>query len=128
LVLTGGRMTLIGMAQRDPQALGWGRVTAGDPCAFCRMLAGRGPAYKTEKAAGFEAHGACACGVEITYRGSKGPAQAAEYGKEWQAAQQWGRDNGLSSEGTSNDALNTYRRYLAAGGTADVPPVTERSG
>lgn len=127
-VLAGGRMTLIGLAGRDPQALGWGRVTAGGACAFCRMLAGRGAAYKTEKAADFEAHDSCACSAEIIYRGSKGPAQAAEYAKEWKAAQQWGRESGLSSKGTSNDALNTYRRFLAGGGTADAPPVTERSG
>lgn len=113
LVLTGGRMTLIGMMQRDRQATGWARVTSGDPCAFCRMLAGRGPAYKTEKAADFEAHGACACSVEITYKGSKGPVQSAEYAKEWTRAQQWAAESGTASSGTSNDQLNNYRRYLA---------------
>ena len=39
LVLTGGRMTIIEAVQRDPQALGYRRVTSGTPCAFCRVSA-----------------------------------------------------------------------------------------
>jgi hypothetical protein len=113
LVLTGGRRTLTGIAARDPQALGWGRTTSGDPCAFCRMLAGRGPTYKTEKSADFEAHDGCGCSAEPLFKGGSPPEQAAEYAREWNEAQRLARQDGTSSTGTSNNALNNYRRYLA---------------
>lgn len=128
LVLTGGRRTIIDTTQRDPQALGWSRTTSGDPCAFCRMLAGRGPVYKSDKSADFEAHDSCACGTEVVYRGDGPTEQSQEYAKEWKAAQAWARENGISSKGTSNPALNIYRQYLADGATASVSPVTEESG
>jgi hypothetical protein len=128
LVLTGGRSTVINTVQRDPQALGWARTTSGDPCAFCRMLAGRGPVYKSDKVADFKPHDSCACGTEVVYRGDGPTEQSQEYAKEWKAAQAWARENGISSEGTSNPALNIYRQYLSGGATASVSPVTEESG
>jgi len=115
LVLSGGRRTLITNVQRDPQALGFGRVTSGDPCAFCRTLAGRGAVYKTEKSADFEAHDGCACSAEPFFRGGRPPEQAAEYAREWNEAQKLAREDGTASTGTSNNALNNYRRYLAGG-------------
>jgi len=125
LVLNGGRRTLIDVAARDPQALGYSRVTSGDPCAFCRMLAGRGPVYKTEKSADFHPHDGCACSAEPLFKGGQPPEQAAEYAREWQAAQAQARSDGTMSSGTSNDALNNYRRYLTGEGTATPSPVTE---
>lgn len=59
----GGRDTVIGSVERDTQAVGWARVTSGDPCAFCAMLASRGPVYKTRESAGFRAHGTSATAV-----------------------------------------------------------------
>jgi hypothetical protein len=128
LVLSGGRMTVIGNVNRDRQALGWQRVTSGDPCAFCRMLAGKGAVYKTEKAASFETHGHCACTTEPFYRGDTPSRQNLEYEYEFNAAQEWARENGTMSRGTSNNALNNYRRWLSAGspepgdGTATASP------
>jgi hypothetical protein len=119
LVLGGGRMTVIGSIQADRKALGWTRVTSGEPCAFCRMLSGRGPAYKTEKSADFQPHDHCACTPEPIYRGSAldlGPVvQAAQHRQEYDDAQAWARESGTMSQDTSNNALNNYRRYLAAG-------------
>ena len=119
LVLFGGRMTIIEAAQRDPKALGWSRVTTGEPCAFCRMLAARGPAYKSEKTAEFEAHGHCACMAEPVYRGKQDsgpvPADSAKYLAEYRTAQEWARSSGTMSQDTSNNALNNYRRWLANG-------------
>lgn len=118
LILTGGRMTLIRSTAADPVATGWARVTSGDACAFCRMLAGRGPVYKAEQSAHFEAHsspGPCACGVEPAYGNPRPTAQAEQYRREWNAAQAQARDAGELHRGTSNDALNAYRRYLAGG-------------
>lgn len=38
-------------ASVNPHSTGWRRITDGDPCAFCAMLASRGPAYRTEASA-----------------------------------------------------------------------------
>jgi hypothetical protein len=113
LILNGGRRTIITAAQADPQALGWARVTASGACAFCKMLAARGPVYKTEKSADFESHGSCACASEVVYKGGDAPAQGEEYAKQWQQAQAAARSSGTGSTGTSNDQLNNFRRYLA---------------
>lgn len=62
-VLAGGRDTLVDAPNRDRLALGWARVASGDGCAFCLMLASRGPVYKADTV-DFEAHDHCTCGVE----------------------------------------------------------------
>jgi hypothetical protein len=115
LVLTGGRMTLLGAMQRDARALGFQRVTSSDPCAFCRMLASRGPVYKSERSADFETHGACGCGVEMVFDGSPRLGEAEAYYAEFTRAQEWARDNPSRQGGSSNPALSNYRRWLAAG-------------
>jgi hypothetical protein len=67
VALDGGRTTIIGTTLEDPVALGWYRVTDGNPCAFCALLAsrvalkGRGSLYHSEETAGFKAHDHCAC-------------------------------------------------------------------
>lgn len=62
-ILTGGRDTLIAASTVDRVARGWARVPSGDACAFCLMLASRGPVY-SEDTVDFEAHDHCSCGVE----------------------------------------------------------------
>lgn len=128
LILNGGRRTIVTATQADPQAQGWARVTSGGACAFCKGLAAQGAHYKSAKSADFEAHDGCGCSPEIVYRGAKAPAQSAVYAAQWQAAQRSARQDGTSSTGTSNNALNNFRRYLAGGATAGVSPVTEGSG
>ena len=61
LVLSGGRDAIIGNVREDRQAVGWARLTDAHPCAFCAMLASRGPVYRTKQTAKFEAHDHCAC-------------------------------------------------------------------
>lgn len=60
LVLATSRDTIAVNAHRDPKAHGWQRVTKGDTCDFCRMLADRGGVYK-QRTAGFAAHHDCNC-------------------------------------------------------------------
>lgn len=133
-VLAGGRMTIINGTAADRQALGWQRVTSGSPCTFCRMVASRGVAYKSERSAGFEPHDGCGCVAEPFYRGDRPSEQAAEYKREYDAAQAWARDSGTMSTGTSNNGLNNYRRWLANGrpapgdGTATASPATTPEG
>ncbi len=119
LVLSGGRMTITGAVDRDPRALGWARATSGDPCTFCRMLASRGPVYKSEKSADFEAHDHDACMPEAVFRGNPANVgvvkQSEDYLGEYRRAQEWARSSGTMSSGTSNDSLNNYRRWLDNG-------------
>lgn len=62
----GGRNTVVQSAYRDRDSGRWRRVTDGEPCAFCAMLATRGPVYR-EETVGFETHEHCGCGGEIVY-------------------------------------------------------------
>jgi hypothetical protein len=66
LVAQGGRETIIQTSQRDKAAFGVARVTRGGSCAFCAMLASRGPVYKTETAT-FRSHDHCNCGSEVVF-------------------------------------------------------------
>jgi hypothetical protein len=60
IALDGGRSTVLNTVQHDPVAVGWYRVTDGQPCAFCALLAARGVVYKKDTA-GFQAHNDCGC-------------------------------------------------------------------
>ena len=70
--LMGGRTTIANTASADRRAVGWRRVTDGDPCTFCAMLASRGPAFKSRSSSltqgeGLRYHGHCGCTAEIIY-------------------------------------------------------------
>ena len=81
-VMNGGRDTILDEVQRDPKVQGWARVTGGDPCAFCAMLASRGPAYR-EETVDFQAHDHCDCGAEPVYEGSEWPGRGREFQQMW---------------------------------------------
>lgn len=83
-VLTGGRKSLLTVLEADPVAVGWARVTDGDPCAFCAMLASRGVVYGSAAAAGFSAHDHCACTAEPAYsRSAPLPGRGQEFKDLW---------------------------------------------
>lgn len=66
--MMGGRLTVAATAGRDHRAVGWRRVTDGNPCAFCAMLASRGPVYRDAAAAdGIQYHSHCGCTAEPAY-------------------------------------------------------------
>jgi hypothetical protein len=66
LTLNGGRDTLIQSVRADPKARGYQRVTSGNACDFCSMLADRGAVYG-EASADFEAHDHCSCSAEPVF-------------------------------------------------------------
>lgn len=103
LVLGGGRSTLLELVGADPQVKGWQRVTAGEACAFCAMLASRGPVYGDE--GDFQAHDNCACSIEPTVEGSRMPEQAAAYRATWDES-----TAGLSG----SEAFTAFRHALEA--------------
>jgi hypothetical protein len=78
--LQGGRKLVDLTTSRDPVAIGWRRVTDGNPCTFCAMLATRGPVYGSTNTTqgsvlrpargggeGLLYHGHCGCTSEIVY-------------------------------------------------------------
>lgn len=66
--LMGGRLTVARTTGRDRRAIGWRRVTDGNPCAFCAMLASRGPVYRDAASAdGLQYHAHCGCTAEPMY-------------------------------------------------------------
>jgi hypothetical protein len=65
-VLNGGRETITATTRSDRRARGWQRVTSGDACSFCSLLASRGAAYG-EDTADFQAHDGCSCSAEPVY-------------------------------------------------------------
>jgi len=65
--LNGGRDAVLDSVQTDQAAVGWYRVTDGDPCYFCAMIASRGVWYKTEATASFHPHDHCGCSAAPAY-------------------------------------------------------------
>jgi hypothetical protein len=59
------RTTVLANRRRDPEAVGWRRVTSGG-CRMCRMLADRGAVYRHDTAR-FAAHPNCHCGAEPVF-------------------------------------------------------------
>lgn len=93
-VMNGGRDEIQSALAEDRVALGYIRVTDGDPCFFCAMLASRGPVYDDmsfdESDPRFigegehKVHDHCGCGVEPVYsRSTEWPGKAREAEEAW---------------------------------------------
>jgi hypothetical protein len=114
LALDGSRGTILGSIETDRRSLGWARATSGKACAFCAMLAARGPVYRSEGSSSFDPHKGCNCHPEAVYReDADWPTGADRYRGLWDRAQAEARAAGELNRGTSNDALNAFRRLLA---------------
>lgn len=90
LVQAGGRSALERGIQSDTAALGYQRVTRAGACAFCALLAGRGPVYKTARSAGdgHRYHDHCHCQTEPVYsRSSAMPPTSAAYRQAYEEAE-----------------------------------------
>lgn len=95
-VLNGGRQQLVNTASADEMAVGFSRVTDAEPCAFCAMLASRGPVYFTRATAfrttgrskrgeGEKYHDDCGCSVEPSFnRKTDWPTRNREFEKLWE--------------------------------------------
>ncbi|WP_223690102.1 VG15 protein [Leifsonia poae] len=95
------RDTITTNRQRDPEAVGWRRVTSGG-CKFCRMLADKGAVYR-EGTARFAAHPHCHCTAEPVF----GPNDT---GESVSAMQYLGskRRRTPEQQATLRDYLDTY--------------------
>lgn len=112
-VLAGGREVVAEAVKGDDQAVAWMRVTSGDACEFCAMLASRGPVFTTAAAAGEAFHDHCACTVEPVYR-----PDAADDRDQWPAAsvrfrEIWDHVTGGADAGVGG-ALEVFRAGLEA--------------
>jgi hypothetical protein len=109
--LAGGRSTVLESVAADRRAQGWARAPSGSPCAFCAMLASRGPVYR-EESADFEAHGGCQCTAEPVYDQDRysWPSGASEFRRQWDEV-----TAGLGGD----DAVNAFRRSMVDAGTGD---------
>jgi len=91
-VMSGGRMLVDATTKADKTAVGWRRVTDGDPCTFCAMLATRGPVYgsadvaRTVGNSGLRYHGYCGCTAEIVYGEWKPTEREQEYVNSYEKA------------------------------------------
>lgn len=59
IVANVARETVVDNSHRDAKAAGWQRITRGDGCLFCKMLAGKGAIYRSGSR--FASHEDCKC-------------------------------------------------------------------
>jgi len=116
-VVDAGRQTVMDSVQADPDAIGWARVTDGDPCYFCLTLASRGADYKSEQSADFKAHDHCGCTAMPVFKGTEIP-ELARWRSIYNDAQNQGEASGLLNPGenSSKARLNAVRQFLASVG------------
>lgn len=93
----GARDTASDVVTRDKRVIGYMRVTDGDPCWFCAMLASRGPVYREDSfnasdirfhgPGNAKAHDGCGCDLKPMYRrGEDSGADWRKYEEIWKAA------------------------------------------
>jgi len=116
---SGGRETIMRTMRQDPRAKGWQRVTGGEPCYFCAMLAGRGGVYSADTA-DFEAHDFCQCEPEPVFtrdRRQQMDDQAIQFKELYDSV----------AKGTDDPLIAFRRAYEARLAPAGAPSRTVRS-
>ncbi|MFD9813991.1 hypothetical protein [Streptomyces sp. NPDC059080] len=122
--LRGGRELIRDVSQVDSRVIGWARVTDGNPCAWCAMLASRGAVYRTREGAGIKGrtgrnlppvgnpedlqkyHSMCHCQTIPVYsRAAFVPESSAQYARDWSRA-----TRGLAGA----EARAAWRRHIDA--------------
>jgi hypothetical protein len=110
-VLNGARDTIDNAITTDKLVRGFVRITDGDPCFFCAMLASRGPVYSEDSfedsdprfqgPGDHKVHDSCACMVRPVYKGGEPfPGRAKEFDSLWKVA----------SKANPGDTLGEFRR------------------
>lgn len=108
----GGRDQVVAAVKEDRRALGYVRITDGDPCFFCAMLASRGFVYKEDsfKYSNYmfegegvaKAHDGCQCSMKATYsRDDPLPGRSQEWQELWKTS---------TSRLSGPEALKAFRR------------------
>lgn len=119
LVTNVGRGAVVDAVAQDRQAVGVARVADPDACAFCRMMAIRGPVYRNAQTAGrrtnakfvgageFKYHNHCRCWVAPYFEGQEWEPQPQV--TQWQ--RQYERARGMRG-----DTLKNFGRIVRTGG------------
>jgi hypothetical protein len=102
LALDAGREVVISSVEQDQRAVRWMRVTSGNPCAFCAVLAAGGGRYLSEETASFHPHGSCRCTAKPVYDRAETPPELSQ-----SFAQMWD-DVTVGLKG--KEAFNAFRR------------------
>lgn len=109
--LAAGRVVVDRALGADPAARGWLRVTDGNPCWFCAMLASRGAVYLTPRSASTRGgtyepyHDGCGCQTEPVFRTVVLPDASQRFAALWETS-----TDGLSGRA----ARNAFRHAHAA--------------
>lgn len=127
-VLAGGRDVLVEAGTREERAkraYGFARVTDGDPCWFCALVASRGYVYRSRDTAGgdtnarfvgegmFKFHDHCGCTVEPSFQlNASVPGRGEEFAQLWVDS-----TRGLSG----HRARTAFRRALEGHSLPDDP-------
>lgn len=128
-VMMGGRETVDLTASQDEQAIGWRRVSDGNPCAFCAMLCSRGPVYRSASSAGdpvagngLHYHSHCGCHAELVYGSWEPNEQEREFIDTYQKA---ARE--ANAAGFSRTQQSVLPRMRANGDFRDSPSVRNKT-
>jgi hypothetical protein len=109
VVSGGARDTVELAARKDPGEPKFARHASANACAFCAMLATRGPAYRSEGSAGGKYHDHCHC-VAVPVWGDE--YEPAPYVKRWESAYVDARSK--LRKPTTQDTLTLMRQSLGA--------------
>lgn len=98
LIMDAGRETVRLSAEANRRSIGWRRVSDGNPCAFCAMLVGRGPAYKSEGTAlglmkSYHKH--CGCTAVEVFTDWEPTEREQKYVDAYQAAAEYADEQGV---------------------------------
>lgn len=106
LIQNGARQAIVTLVQKDSKAVAWMRVLGSSrtgPCAFCSMLASRGPVYKSEATAMAFWHNLCKCTPQPVF--SERDAEALKHNDLYE---QW---KDVTKGFGRHDAFLAWRRY-----------------
>lgn len=121
-IQNGGRDALVAAGDTEPRRVRWFRVTAAEPCAFCAMLASRGPVYLSRASAlyatesapsrqpGEKYHDNCHCTVEPRLSPTaEWPGRGREFERLWKTVK------------NQPDAFNAFRRAYEGSLRTGIP-------
>lgn len=114
-VVDGGREQVKEAVRKDPEALGYARVTDSNPCYFCAALASRGPVYEAESFDDSDArftgpgiakvHDGCCCTLVPAYTRNAWPEGSGALRREW---------DDVTEDLIGKDAMRAFRREYEA--------------
>jgi len=108
LITNQARETVMINADKDKAATGrWARDARASGCAFCLMIASRGPVYTSQDVGDFNAHDSCYCIAVPDFNDYEEPPHVAEFRESYNSAR-------ASVGGRTSDILSELRTTTGA--------------